>query len=398
MLDVGKIVQALETRRDAFTDFDRDARDEHRRYGETLTALVDRTRDEVDAAITEIPFPGARVTGEHDDVDGPTVPFSETWANHQEARRWAREVVEGVSTFAVDGSQIPPQKEFSVPVALVQAGWFENPHDGSRPYEKDVRVEVLTPDELFDDDDGQATGFPDWRVNLKRFRLEIDTLIDYIDVHAGDAVKPVCFFDGSLVVSFVQHMLPERQRQYIDQVCRLLAASEQHRVPLVGYVDTSYANDVTTLLAHLEGWSPTHRVSDAALFRSHLAWGDRSHVYVCARNDNVLKFYRDPDNGRRYSDRICFVYLQTTSDAVPARLDFPRWMYETGEIERTLDIVRAECVVGNGYPYAVETADAVAVLTMRERERFYRVFQEFLEQEGVPLRFSRKALSKRRRR
>jgi hypothetical protein len=54
--------------------------------------------------------------------------------------------------------------------------------------------------------------------------------------------------------------------------------------------------------------------------------------------------------------------------------------------------------VGNGYPYAVETADAVAVITMQDRERFYRVFQAFVEREGLPLRFSRKMVSKRGRR
>ena len=44
------------------------------------------------------------------------------------------------------------------------------------------------------------------------------------------------------------------------------------------------------------------------------------------------------------------------------------------------------------------TADAVAVITMQDRERFSRVFQEFAEKEGLPLRFSRKATSKRGRR
>jgi hypothetical protein len=55
-------------------------------------------------------------------------------------------------------------------------------------------------------------------------------------------------------------------------------------------------------------------------------------------------------------------------------------------------------VVGNGYPYALETADAVAVITRRDRERFYRVFQGFAEEEGLGLQFSRKASSKKGRR
>ena len=116
-------------------------------------------------------------------------------------------------------------------------------------------------------------------------------------------------------------------------------------------------------------------------------------AFTCARDDQVL-----PVDGEKYYDQVCFVYLKTTADRPPARLELPRWLLEEGELEHTLDVVRAECVVGNGYPYAVETADAVAVITMQDRERFYRVFQEFAETEGLPLRFSRKAMSKRGRR
>ena len=74
------------------------------------------------------------------------------------------------------------------------------------------------------------------------------------------------------------------------------------------------------------------------------------------------------------------------------------WMLEDGLVDRTLDIVRAECVVGIGYPYAIETADAVAVITGSDREQFYRTFQEFASRAGLSVYYSRKALSKRRRR
>jgi hypothetical protein len=100
----------------------------------------------------------------------------------------------------------------------------------------------------------------------------------------------------------------------------------------------------------------------------------------------------------KYYGRVCLLYLKTTADGPPARLDVPRWLLEAGQLDRVLDVVRAESVVGNGYPYAVETADAVAVITAQDRERFYRAFQEFAEKEGLPLRFSRKATSKQGRR
>jgi hypothetical protein len=277
-------------------------------------------------------------------------------------------------------------------VGAVQIGWFVNPHDGDQGYVKDIHFEVLAPDELADEDE-EVLGFPDWRVNARRFVAECEKLVEIMQSARGAAVKPVCFFDGSLVVSFVQHMLPERQRLYVEAVMTLLRASEECRVPLVGYVDTSYAYDLAAMLDALTGRRARQRISDGALLRPRMQWGDRTAAYICARDDAVL-----PVDGSKFYDQVCFVYLKTTADRPPARLDLPRWLLEAGEMERTLDVVRAECVVGNGYPYAIETADAVAVITMQDRERFYRVFQEFAERAGLPLRFSRKAVSKRRRR
>ena len=46
-------------------------------------------------------------------------------------------------------------------------------------------------------------------------------------------------------------------------------------------------------------------------------------------------------------------------------------------LDEALDVVRAEVIAGNGYPYAIEAADAVAVISLRDREEFYRVFQDF---------------------
>jgi len=60
--------------------------------------------------------------------------------------------------------------------------------------------------------------------------------------------------------------------------------------------------------------------------------------------------------------------------------------------------VRAECVVGNGYPYALETADAAAVIGAQDRGRLLQALQTFAEQENLNLRVSRKAMSKARRR
>jgi hypothetical protein len=95
---------------------------------------------------------------------------------------------------------------------------------------------------------------------------------------------------------------------------------------------------------------------------------------------------------------VGFVYLQTTGEGAPARLDIPAWVYEKGLIDEVVDTVRAECVVGNGYPYALETADAAAVITQSDREQFLRAMQEFAAEQKLGFSVSRKPISKAHRR
>jgi hypothetical protein len=387
-----RAIAALEEKSGRFAGYDTRRRDTLAAYEASLRELASLRAAEIEDRLKDVPWPGARPTVEHDRHPGIVVPFDQAWSNHQQARSWAKQILTGVPTVAVDGSQITPTKEISVPVGAVQIGWFVNPHDGAQGYVKDIHFEVLPPDELAEEDE-EVAGFPDWRVNARRFCLECGKLVEMMEATREAEHKPVCFFDGSLIVSFAQHMLPERQRVYVDAVTRMLDASRRCRVPLVGYVDTSYANDLAAMLDALAGRRARQRVSDGALLRARMGWGDRSTAWICAREDQVL-----PVEGEKYYDQVCLLYLKTTADNAPVRLELPRWLLEDGQLDRVLDVVRAECVVGNGYPYAVETADAVAVITMQDRERFYRVFQAFAEREGLPLQFSRKATSKRERR
>jgi hypothetical protein len=67
-------------------------------------------------------------------------------------------------------------------------------------------------------------------------------------------------------------------------------------------------------------------------------------------------------------------------------------------LDQVIDLVRAEAIVGNGYPYVIQSADAAAVVTARDREAFYAIFHRFAEEQGIQLRTSQKAASKARRR
>lgn len=397
MLSLAHVRNALQAKRDAFTMYGRGALRTRQRYEEILAWLSGQSSDELANMLTPHKRPGARPTGEHVEGRpmGVIMPWQQEPSDHQEARKWALDTLRRVPTLAVDGSQIFPSTDFSIPVGAVQVGWFENPHHPDKDYEKNIHFEILAPHELADDEN-DASAFSGRQVNLRRFECECETIIAYMQDARIKQPPPVCFFDGSLAISFAAQMAPPLRGRYITAVHSLIETSEETHVPLVGYVATSNARDLTTMLQHLTDDERLPPLSDASLLRAHMAWGDHTESFVCARDDLL---FEEGNEHLDYYDRLLFLYLKTTSRGTPGRLDMPAWMLEDGLLPWVIDIIRAECIVGRGYPYAIETADATAVITTEDQERFYRLFQEFLEEQvGLDLRYSRKAYSKQRRR
>jgi GTP:adenosylcobinamide-phosphate guanylyltransferase len=110
----------------------------------------------------------------------------------------------------------------------------------------------------------------------------------------------------------------------------------------------------------------------------------------------VLPLYEATRTG--YVHDLLFVYLQTGAGRLPVRVDFPRWILEADLLDHVIDIIRAEAVVGSGYPYALETADATAVLSTEDRMAFYRMFHQFADAAGLSASLPAKSMSKARRR
>jgi hypothetical protein len=423
MLHKGKLQAALQMKRGQFSLYDGTFSDQLQAYRYTLETLHRRYASsrqmEGDLPPTESKLSaGARPTIEFDrwlaSVDeslersAPVYTFGREFANHEQARQWA-ECIEGITTLAVDGSQLQPWRDASIPVALIQVGFFANPHAAGRPYTKDVRMEVLSPEEIMEEAkvegrDPDSYPYSEMQVTLRRYMLEVETLCAQMEQFAqkrrpGDPAHGlVVFFDGSLVVSFALTMPSPYRERYINAAVSLLQTSEEQRVPLIGYIDTSYARDMITMLRHLDAIQEepilreTKRIHDALLWQGQLRWGDRTPAMICARGD-VLEGYGP------YSENVAFCYLKTSADRPPARLEFPHWMLDDGLLDPVLDVVRAEIIAGGqGYPYAIETADAVSVITMQDRMEFYRAFQDFIERQGLKFTFSRKAISKSWRR
>ncbi|MCA1593007.1 MAG: DNA double-strand break repair nuclease NurA [Acidobacteria bacterium] len=397
-------MNALEARRDEFIAFERALCDDVSEASARLRSLGERASAEV---IEAAGAPASRVTFPSDELDarrGVVVPFEQCWRSHEEARSWALGVLKDRVTFAADGSQIFPGREFSMPVGAVQVASFENKHTAEGMYTKDAHLEVITPGELLRTERQYES--PEQIVSLKRFELEAQTICRFLERKSGWRERgermPLAFLDGTLLISSArQHTQTRFFEDYAKALVALVRLSGETQVPVVGYIDQSYAPDLRDLLEALDKSLRQTIVYDAQMLRAHTGgevpllaqWGDRTIFWHCQRTNLAESFY--DESGQPL---VGFVYMQATGDGAPARLDIPVWVQGAGLLEEVLDAVRAECVVGNGYPYAIETADEAAVMSGRDREQFLHVMQEFAESNSFAFRVSRKAVSKGRRR
>ena len=397
-----KIIAQLQAKRERFHSFDDNSRRESATYSEALKNLAELSSAQIKSLIAQIATPGAEPTNEFDTAQNLCLRFPQEFHNHEKARLWACEKLLDHTTFAADGSQILPVKDFNIPVAAIQVAWFINHHTRDGGYVKAVDFQVLAPDELYIEFNGDRN-ISEQAVNLKRFALEIETLCRIMqEIAAQPALmekSPLAVFDSSIVISFVDRLQQDQRTAYIKLILSLLRCSQETQVSLIGYVDTSYASDLTNLLQHcfpnLQAAEKTH---DAQLVTDLLNWGDRTPLFICARGSADKKQPGVLEAFEEYQRSIGFTYLKTHSLAPPARLEIPLWIYEQGKLEGIIDLIRAEAIVGNGYPYVLETADAAAVITARDRDAFYAIFQKFAEEQKIDLRISQKAASKFRRR
>ncbi|HEX8250584.1 MAG TPA: DNA double-strand break repair nuclease NurA [Pyrinomonadaceae bacterium] len=398
------LTSELENQREDFRRFALEQTNDLTEYLEKLSRFCRRSYAEIAALLEGAENCGAIPSEEFGAARSFSVSFNQAWNNHEEARRWAFGVLQNRTTFAADGSQLFAEREVSLPVAAIQIGWFENPHNEGVGYEKQAHFFVLPPNELLSQDEPVI---PETKVGQRRFEAEIEKVKEFLKKKQGWQARgermPLAFYDGTLLLSI---SLPKTdlQESFISRLVELVRVSELAEVPLVGYVDRSYARDLLSLLNEFDGTAreKNHQtLDDVSVLHASTPeipqtlknWGDRT-IFCYSRRRGLNAFIK-PETGKSI---VGFTYLQTTADSAPARLDVPSWIYEKGLLNELVDTVRAECVIGLGYPYALETADQTAVITVRDREIFLRTLQDFAMREKLNFGVSRKAASKGRRR
>lgn len=368
MLNISDLSSEFEYRKDAIVNYGRETSDELEQYRKAIPDL-----DCADVSLNmSLPQYSGAVIFESGEAIKRFHPAA-TWNNREDAMQWVDDVLDGTPVGSVDGSQIYPDKNHGLPIAVVQIGSVCNRHTSSRDYAQTVNATLITPDEFAD---AGVYAFGRELVDAKRFAFECDALIDLM--LANDRIY--LLLDGTLVLSHINVLSKNVREIYLDAVMRLLDASNRTGNPVIGYVDVSVQRDVITLMRHIYGLKETKRLFDPVLFADKLNWGDRTKAFICNRDDrrgaespSVLDMYL------RYRSSIAFFYMRMGD--IPSRIEFPIWC--ANEIDRIADIIRAETIIRGSYPDILAIAHRNAVITAGEHSLFYGMLNRFCAEHGI---------------
>jgi len=312
-------------------------------------------------------------------------PFSFNWKNRHDAMEWVDSVLSGVPAGAVDGSQIYSDKNYEIPLAVIQTSSVFNMHTKDGDHYQKTEAAIITPSEF---ESASVYSFGKEYVDARRFLMECETIIKLMEQHT----KLYVLLDGALIISHINVLNRNIREIYTGAMMKLLAASKKTQNPVIGYIDTTMSHDITLMMHFISGLKKT-KLSDTRLF-SHLKWGERTASFLCDRDDRRGDEARSVlDNYGEFRNDVAFFYIKS-GEGLPARVEFPAWVLEKGEVDKIANIIRAECIIRGNYPDILMRAHEAAVIRMSEHELFYGMFDNFCKAHGIKANKSAKQFHK----
>lgn len=383
MLEVAKVLQALENKRQMIVEEQEERALNEIPYHEYLSELerisekefLKKTNNKASARPVKFQSTLKQNFGNFDNIDTAI-----SWAVNQFANS---------TITAIDGSQIMPSKELSYPIAMIQTGYFTIIFSNDFPNKPAETVSNTFPEILISSDSViSGAMLREGDVSLKRQSLEISTAKKLLD-DLSKLPDPIILMDGTLIYSYMINLNPLTRQKAIDELVNFLQSAERHKIPVIGYIDTSYAKDLASTLLEMQSRTNIFPVSDGSILNTVLdRLGDYIIPFFCQREPI-------PEYGS-YANKICFSYMRVNSVKV-IRLEFPFWIWKSGRYESVMKSILAEAIVSHGYPRVLTRAHQTAVLNNADREKFHRiVLKYFNDHLDIPIKEMIKANMKRR--
>lgn len=378
MLDLKGISNQFDARLSAIKSYDVERSTLAEEYRDGLEKLKS-----IDLSMNErlSPYSGAKLL-----ENGKLIrnfPFN--WKSRHEAMLWVDTVLSGAAVGAVDGSQIYSDKNYEIPIAVIQTSQILNRHTDDSKYIENTEAGIITPDEF---EAASVYSFGSEYIDARRFAAECESIKRLMKEHD----KPCILLDGALILSHINVLNRNIREIYVKAITKLLEASESSRAPVIGFIDTTMPHDITLMMHFLLGLKKG-KLSDTHLF-SPLLWGERTAAFLCDRDDRRGEESKSVlDNYGKFRNEIAFFYMRVSS-GLPARVEFPGWIYQEGMVDKIADIIRAECVIRSNYPDILMRAHEAALIRRSEHELFYGMLDNFCRAHGIKINKSAKHFHK----
>jgi hypothetical protein len=288
-----------------------------------------------------------------------------------------------LTLLAADGSQINPDRHAAVQYGLINVGTIQMTCGLPDAPTPTIRSELFYDEALYN--------LTDSVVALRRDLAERRALADLAEAARGSAPL-LALTDGPLELwgaSDGENAAEYRAslKDYLDALLRLQRLGAAN----AGYVDKPGADLVVRLLEvarasgesleKIRDYRPLRGITDRALYRDHLAPGERSAIFEIQSK-----------SAEKYTGGLAlrFFYLNVGRPDAPglARVEIPAWVADAPEKLNALHaalIDQCQIMGSRPYPYLLHRAHETAVVTLEEQAQITQMIITELSQRGLPV-------------
>lgn len=299
------------------------------------------------------------------------------------------------SVYAVDGSQIYPDRHqgvacylINIGTALLQYGQLaghSKAHFTSQPYLMTAQLENA-------DNQGSYEMHPDL-VNCQRTEFEFRAGLEMSQSADLAGKEPVFLFDGSLIFWHLDSKEEPVKNRFLTSYCALLQQLYTKKVLHAGYISLPKSRELVNVLriaSEMPLQEPTEIFNgsclvDADVVRFYLKPHHRTLVFE--NRSPIVQFY--PPQLRPH-----FFYVHNGIEIV--RIEIPAWIaQDEALVAHISSVILNQSLKGNGYPVCLAEAHEQAVVKAADRELFYLMLHKIMHEKKLVYPVSQKSLHKR---
>lgn len=295
------------------------------------------------------------------------------------------------SVFAVDGSQIYPDRHqgmacylINIGIACVHYSAKSSARFDSQPFLMTSELGLDTPDFV----NCQRTEF--------EFRAGLETALKQIAERP--LFLPVFLFDGSLIFWHLDSKDEALKNRFLQSYCAVLRQFYEHRIVHAGYISLPKSRELINILrvvSELPNSVVIHKMEREKFMGNFMVDSDVIDFFLAPycrtiifeNRSSIVNFY--PSQLKPY-----FFYLNNGVEVV--RIEIPAWIaHEPALVDRIASIILNQSLKGNGYPVCLAEAHEQAVVTNADRDLFYQMLQKSMFKNNGMYPVSQKSMHKR---